>query len=240
MLHKSILLTSLLFCFTAYAKDNSHTIAHIEEASGISYCQNSNTLMVANDEGTFYELSLDGAILASHKLGDYDLEGVVCHDDKIAFGVENKGLLIVNRDTLKQKHLKLKGKKFKLSKKAGIEGLAYHNGIYYLAIQTKKAKDAKILLVKATKNYAKITKILDHGIIDTAGLQYIDKHLYMVSDKKNTLYIYSLKTNTITKQVKLDKFAQEGIAIVGNDVYFADDDGTVKRYTVQELRLGGM
>lgn len=240
MLHKSILLTSLLFYCTAYAKGTSHTIAHIDEASGISYCQNSNTLMVANDEGTFYELSLDGGILNSHTLGKYDLEGVVCHDESIVFGVENKGLLIVNRTTLEQKHLKLKGKKFKLTKKAGIEGLTYHDGIYYLAIQTKKAKDAKILLVKIGKNHAKITKILNHGIIDTAGLQYIDKQLYMVSDKKDTLYIYSLKTNKITKQIRLDKFAQEGIAIVGNNVYFADDDGTVKRYTVQELRLGGM
>ena len=36
---------------------SSHKITNIPEASGISYCKDSNTLMVANDEGTLYEIT---------------------------------------------------------------------------------------------------------------------------------------------------------------------------------------
>ena len=74
-------LTKLLLLFTLTAcssPTSNHKIASIPEASGISYCEDSDTLVVANDEGTFYELSTSGAILTEHKLGDFDLEGVVC------------------------------------------------------------------------------------------------------------------------------------------------------------------
>jgi len=234
-------LFSLLFLlsFTACNGDtNTHQIASIPEASGISYCENSNTFMVANDEGSFYEITPQGAILASHKLGKYDLEGVVCEEDILTFAVEDGALLQVNRKTLKTKLLKLKGKGFKLSKKAGLEGITKIKDEYYLSIQAKKEKDSKLLVVKAGANYAKVTKVIDHGIIDSAGMIYKDKKLYIVSDKKDMLYIYNLKKNKIKKKIKLPKFAQEGVAF-GNDktIYFADDDGAVMKYTLKELGL---
>ena len=230
----------MILTLSTYAKQNNHTIATIAEASGIAYCPTTQSLVVANDEGAFYELSLEGEILSKYTLGDYDLEGVVCHDKTFAFAVEDGALLIVQRDTRQSQYLKLKGKKFKLSKKSGIEGIAYHKGLYYLSIQAKKKKDAKILVVKIKKNHAKVIDIISHGIIDAAGLQYVDKTLYIVSDKKDTLYLYSLKKNKVTRKIKLDKFAQEGITFAGNHVYFADDKGTVKKYTLLELGLNAL
>ena len=239
---KTLLFTPILFSLLACAKVplDPHTIANIPEASGIDYCADTKTLIVANDEGSFYEMSPEGNIVAKHKLGKYDLEGVVCHEREMVFAVEKGALLIVNRDTLESKELKLKGKKFKLSKKSGIEGLAYHDGQYYMSVQAKEKKDAKILVVKAGKNNAKVKDVIEHGIIDAAGLYYRDGKLYIVSDKKDKLYVYSLKKSKIIKKLKLDKFAQEGITFdEDNNVYFADDDGSVKKYTSKELGLRG-
>jgi uncharacterized protein YjiK len=237
MTFKSILLSSLLFTSITYATD-THTIAHIPEASGISYCDTTQSLIVANDEGAFYELDVSGSIIKQHTLGKYDLEGVVCNEHHIVFAVEGGALLIVDRHTLKTKTFRLKGKGFKLSKKAGIEGLAYFNDLYYLSIQAKKKKDAKILIVKIGKNYAKVIDIIEHGIIDAAGLHYYNQKLYIVSDKKDKLYTYDLKQDKITQKIKLDKFAQEGIAFDDKkNIYFADDDGSVKKYTMKELGL---
>jgi len=238
---KTVLLPLLSFSIltiTACNAKTTHKIASIREASGISYCSNSNTLMVANDEGTFYEISPEGAILSQHKLGKYDLEGVVCEKNKIIFAVEDGALLEVNRKTLKTNFLKIKGQDFKFSKKSGIEGITKIKDLYYVSIQAKKEKDSKILVLKVGKNYAKVVKTIEHGIIDSAGMQYHDKKLYIVSDKKDKLYIYNLKKNKIKKKIKLPKFAQEGITFgVNKDIYFADDNGAVMHYTLKELGL---
>lgn len=213
-----------------------HKIVSIAEASGISYCQNTDTLMVANDEGSIYEITPKGEIISRHKLGKYDLEGVVCEDDKVIFAVEGGSLLKVNRKSFKIKEIKIDG--FKFDKKSGIEGIAKIGNLYYLSIQAKKKKNAKILVVKAGDKYAKIKDIINHGIIDSAGMEYYNKKLYIVSDKKDKLYIYNIKTNTVQKKIKLDKFAQEGITFDNSgNVFLADDDGTVFRYTKKELGI---
>ena len=234
-------LTKLLFLLTltACSSENSHTIASIPEASGISYCKESNTLVVANDEGYFYELTTSGEILLKHKLGEYDLEGVVCQKEQFVFAIEKGEILVVSRDTLKKKRLKIKGQGFKLTKKNGIEGIAKVKDFYYLSIQEKKSKkDAKILVVKLGGSYVKVLKVIDSNIIDSSGMEYHNKKLYIVSDKKEKLYIYNLKKKKIIKKIKLPKFAQEGITFdrEGN-IYFADDNGAVMRYSKKELGL---
>lgn len=219
--------------------NNTPHIASIPEASGISFCQNSNSLVVANDEGTFYELSLSGDIISKHKLGKYDLEGVVCEEKNFIFAIEGGSLLKVNRQTLQSKKFKVTGIDFKISKKHGIEGITKIDDLYYLSIQAKKKKkEAKLLVVKLGKNYAKVQKVIEHGIIDSAGLQYHDNKLYVVSDKKDKLYVYDLKHQKVIKKIKLPKFAQEGITFDEEGfVYFADDDGAVFKYTQKEMHL---
>ena len=229
------LLLSLNFLACA-EEQNDNIIASIPEASGISFCQNSQTLIVANDEGTFYELSTSGKILLEHKLGKYDLEGVVCKKKNLIFAIEDGAILKVNRKTLKSKEFKLKGHDFKISKKSGIEGITKIDDLYYLSLQTKNKKDAKLLVVKLDKQTAKVIKIINHGIIDSAGMQFHNKKVYIVSDKKDKLYIYNVKKNKISKKIKLPKFAQEGVTFDNNgNIYFADDDGTVRKYLVNEI-----
>lgn len=230
-----ILVVAFIGCSESEA---NNVIAKVPEASGISFCADSKTLIIANDEGSFYELTTEGEILSEHKLGKYDLEGVVCEKENLVFAEEAGSLLIVNRKTHQTKELKIKGKSFKLSKKAGIEGIAKKGDLYYLSIQAKKKEDSKLLVVKTGSNYAKVVEIIDHGIIDSAGLQFKGKKLYIVSDKKDTLYIYNIKKEKINKKIKLDKFAQEGITFdnAGN-VYFADDEGAVLKYDAKSLKL---
>jgi uncharacterized protein YjiK len=237
LLYSSLFLLATTAC-NADLDTHPNLIASIPEASGISYCSNSNTLIVANDEGSFYEITPKGEVLSQHKLGNYDLEGVVCEKKRIVFAVEGEGLLEVKRKNMEKKLLKLKGKKIKLSKKSGIEGLVKVGKYYYLSIQAKKKKDAKLLKVATTPEYTKVLKVIEHGIIDSAGLEYKDKKLYIVSDKKDTLYVYNLKREKVLKKIKLPKFAQEGIAFGKNDdIFFADDNGAVMKYTLKELGL---
>jgi len=232
-----IVIFSLLLNLTACAKEKgSNIIATIPEASGIAFCKASNSLVVANDEGSFYELSLEGKVLQHHKLGDYDLEGVVCQKEHFIFAVEDGGLLRVERKTLNSKYFKVKGQGFKISKKHGIEGITKIDDLYYLSIQSKKRKKSKILLVKLGKNYAKVTKTIYHGIIDSAGMDYHNKKLFIVSDKEERLYQYDLKRETILKTIKLPKFAQEGVTFDNEGyVYFADDNGAVLKYLFSDL-----
>ena len=182
---------------SAYSKSK---IANIPEASGISYCSNSNTLIVANDEGSFYEINTDGKILNQHKLGKYDLEGVVCEEDRFVFAIEKGALLTLDRKTLKSKKFKIKGANFKFSKQAGVEGLTKIDDLYYVSIQSQKAKDSRLLVLKLKKNHAKVVKTIKHNIADSAGMQYHNKKLYIVSDKKDKLYIYNIRKNKIKKR----------------------------------------
>ena len=237
----SILLFLLLssFAYSGAKESTKHKISTIEEASGASYCSDTNTYIIANDEGSFYEISQEGKILSRHKLGDFDLEGVVCQKDKLVFAVEKGALLMVDRETLESKYLKVKGRGFKFNKKLGIEGITKIEELYYLSIQAKKRKNAQILIVKATDNYAKIVDTIKHDILDTSGLDYHNENLYIISDKNDRIYIYNLKKSEMEdKSYKLPKFAQEGVAFDSNGtVILADDNGAVFKYTKKELKL---
>ncbi len=231
----------LLFVSCGDAKGKK--ISEIPEASGIAYCENSNTLVVANDEGTYYEISPKGKVLQKKKLGKYDLEGVICEEEEFLFAIENKGILIVNRKTGKKKKVVIdttyKGKKLNLfSKKAGVEGIAKVGNRVYLAKQAKKKKHSFIAEVKLTPYPGRVIDVIDHAIADTSGLTYCNGYLYMVSDKKDLLVKYDLDTKRIVQKVKLGEGAWEGIAFDSKgNVYLADDDGRVLKYKKQALGL---
>jgi len=211
----------------------SGEIVKIPEASGIDYCKDSNSLIVANDEGWFYEITTSGDIINKKRIKKYDLEGVVCNKKNFIFAVEDKGILKVNRKTYKRKLIKInrlyKGKEIKLlDKHSGIEGITKVNGYYYLAKQSKKNKDSFIVVIKIDKNRARIVDIIEHKIADTAGLTYYKDYLYMVSDKKNKAIKYDIKKRKIVKEVKLENMAQEGIVFDKEGfLYITDDNGKV-------------
>ena len=222
---------------------NAKNISKIEEASGIDYCEGDKTFVVANDEGAYYLMNKKGKILDRVKLGKYDLEGVVCEENEYIFAIEDKGLLIVDKDTNKKIEVEVKrkynGKKIKIfGKKSGIEGIAKHKNTIYLAKQTKKDKDSFIVVIQYKPFPSKIVDILHHKIKDTAGLKYHNNHLYMVSDKRDLLIKYSLKKRKIVKKIKLEKGAWEGITFgKKGDVYLADDDGKVSKFHINGLGL---
>jgi len=240
---KYYLLTFIALSFIGCAEPAGERISKIPEASGISYCNSSDTLIVANDEGKYFEINPKGKILQKKKLGKYDLEGVVCEEEQLIFAIEDKGILIVDRKTGKKKKVVIdttyQGKKLNLfNKKAGVEGIAKVGNTVYLAKQSKKKKHSFIAVVKLTPYPGKVIDIVEHQIADTSGLTYHDGYLYMVSDKKDLLVKYDLDKKKIIEKIKLGEGAWEGIAFdTKGHVYLTDDDGRVVKYEMKALGL---
>jgi len=231
----------LILFFTSCSHSNS-ALVHIPEASGICYAKNTNSLFVANDEGSVFEISTDGKILRKKRLGKYDLEGVTCDNNKgkLYFAVEGSdNILIVNQKTLavqKEVDIKRTFKKvtvLKKDKKNGLEGIAITpNGIYLSNQSTKKwPKSDPSVLIKINslkKKKVAIKDIVDHGYKDIAGLSFHNGYLYMVSDSENLLIKYDLKTKKTISTKKLPEAAYEGVTFDNLDhIYFADDNGKV-------------
>ena len=236
-------LTFIALSLIGCAEPLGEHISDIPEASGIAYCNNSDTLVVASDEGSYYEINPQCKIVQKVKLGKYDLEGVVCEEEQFIFAIENKGVLLVDRKTGKKKKVHINtsylGKKRKLfDKKNGVEGIAKVDNTVYLAKQSKKKKRSFIAVVRFTPYPGRIIDVIEHHIADTSGLTYHNGYLYMVSDKKDLLLKYDLDKKKIVQKVKLEKGAWEGIAFDNKGyVYLADDDGRVVKYTLKSLGL---
>ena len=237
------LLIVMAVVLTACGQSNENVIVKIPEASGISYCTNTDTLIVVNDEGAYYEINTKGKILRKVKLGKYDLEGVVCEEKEIIFVREDKGLLIVDRKSgIKKKVLVdtfYDGKKLPLfDKKSGVEGIAKIGNTVYLSKQSNKKKKSFIAVVRLTPYPSRIIDVIEHHVADTAGLTYHEGSLYMVSDKEDLLIRYDLDKKKIIQKTKLEKGAWEGIAFDRKGhVYLADDDGRVLKYKKKALGL---
>jgi len=228
---------------SACAGLEGEVIAKIPEASGISYCSGDDTLVVANDEGIFYKISRKGKILQKTKLGDYDLEGVVCEETQMIFALENKGMLIIDSQSGDKKEIPLdttyKGKKLSLfSKRSGVEGITKVGNSVYLAKQSNKKKSSFIAVVRLMPYPAKIVDVIEHHIADTAGLAYHDGYLYMVSDKEDLLIKFDLEKKKVVQKITLEKGAWEGIAFDAKGfVYLADDEGRIVKYKKKRLGL---
>lgn len=226
-----------------YGKSAGKVIAMIPEASGIDYCKNSDTLVVANDEGAYFEIKTDGQIVQRVKPGNYDLEGVVCEEKRLIFALEDKGILIVERRGNKKEKVELErnynGKKVPLfNKKAGVEGIAKNGNTVYLSKQSNKKKKSFIAVVEFTPYPSKIIGLIEHRISDTSGLTYHEGYLYMVSDKEDLLIKFDPEKKIMVHKVKLDKGAWEGIAFDNKGfVYLADDNGRVVKYKKKSLGL---
>ena len=228
----------LAFIFLLLGCDSStgKEIAKIPEASGIGYCENTDTFIVANDEGSYYELSTKGKILQKVKLGKYDLEGVACEDEILIFVREDKGLVLVDRETGKKQKIHVNtiynGKKHKLfDKKEGIEGIAKVGNLLYLSKQNKKKEHSFIAVVQMKPYPSRIIDIIEHDMMDVAGLSYRNGLLTMVSDKEDLLIQYNLKKKKIVKKVPLQQGAWEGIDFDRKGhVYLCDDNGRVMKF----------
>ncbi len=226
-------------------------ISKIPEASGICYAQKSDSLFVANDEGTLYEIDRDGKILQKKRLGNYDLEGVACgkNGKELFLALEKRdSILVVNQKTLKVKRIikvkkKYRGIKVLKTNKNGIEAITIDHNMIYLSNQSSKKwprNDSSVVVKvkKSDKAKVAIKGIVDHGFIDVAGLDIYKGELYMVSDEEDLLIKYDLKKDKVVWSKKLPLFAQEGIAFDNKGfVYFADDNGAVLKYRVEKFGI---
>jgi uncharacterized protein YjiK len=240
---KYYLLISIVLLVSACGKSTGKVISKIPESSGIAYCSKDDTLVVANDEGSYYKINRKGKILQKTKLGKYDLEGVVCEDEQYFFALENKGVLIVDAKTGEKSKVALdtmyNGRKLPLfNKKSGVEGIAKVDNIVYLAKQSNKKKESFIVVFRLTPYPSRVIDVIEHHVADTAGLTYHEGYLYMVSDKEDLLIKYDIEKKKSVQKVKLEEGAWEGIAFdhKGN-VYLADDDGRVVKYKKKALGL---
>ena len=218
-------------------------IVKIAEASGIDYCMDTKTFIVANDEGRYYEIDKKGTTHQKINLGKYDLEGVVCTPKELIFVVENRGLLVVDRKSHQTKEIEVspqyQNRTIRLfDNKDGVEGIAKVGHRIYLAKQSKKRKSSYIAVVEIDASKGKIVNIIEHGLIDTAGLTYYEGLLYMVSDKEDTIVAYEIDKEKEIKKMSLKKGAWEGIAFdTKGDLYLADDEGRVVKYKHKKLKF---
>ncbi len=249
MIYKTFV-AALCIWIAGCTQSPGRVVADIPEASGICYHTASGTLFVVTDEGSLYRLSTEGEILKSKHLGDYDLEGIACKNDGLYLAVEGKErILVVNPHTFAiRKRIdirrKYRGKELlKKDKKRGIEGIAFVEDTLFLVNQSDKkypAKDASVLFSVQSPLKAKvaITRVLDTGFSDMAGLDYHDGLLYIVSDTDDLLIAYDSKKEKVRRTFELPPFAQEGVAFDDKgDIFFADDNGHVLRYKTEELGI---
>ncbi len=216
---------------------NAKTIAHIKEASGICFLQETRELIVVNDEGWIYRLKTDGKIVEKKYLGDYDLEGVASYENNLLVVVEDKNaIFVVHKESLEiiKKVAIKKHKDIKKSKKHGLEAIVVMKGEILLSYQNSHLVRIEGIRKKKTK----IIQIYKHNYKDIAGLSSKDGILYMSSDKKNLLIKYDIEKAKTLLKVQLPKSAQEGICFDDkNNIYIADDNGQILKYKTKELGL---
>ncbi|RXK13298.1 hypothetical protein CP965_05710 [Halarcobacter mediterraneus] len=246
---KYFLLIILLIFSTKNLFAKEKIIAKIPEASGIVYSQKSNTLFVVNDEGSIYEITLEGRLLREKKLGDFDLEAITIDEENNRLLVANEKkdeIIILNLkkfSIIKQMKIKGKYKGNKIIKKGkdGIEGLTLYKNKIYASNQSNKPypkEDSSVIVILDYKDKKKleIKDIIDHGYKDIAGLCFYKDYLYLVSDKGNLLIKYDIKLKKVIKEYKLSKkYAQEGITFdKHNNLYIADDKGKIIKMKFNE------
>ncbi|HHD83333.1 MAG TPA: hypothetical protein ENK93_00495 [Campylobacteraceae bacterium] len=237
------LLLALMTSACSRGKTDPHVIADIPEASGICYSSGDNLLYVVGDEGNIYALSPEGKILRRKFLGKYDLEGIACDpkQHRLLAAVEGKEeVLVIDPERFKLlRTVKIKrdykGKTLlKKDKKHGFEGITIDDqGDLWISNQSKHyyphADPSVIVRIDdLSHKKAKISGIIDPRKRDISGLAWQNGYLYMVSDTNDRLYRYNMSQKRIDREIKLPKFAQEGVTFApGGRLYFADDNGHV-------------
>ncbi|MCP4523222.1 MAG: hypothetical protein GY828_03310 [Candidatus Gracilibacteria bacterium] len=210
-------------------------ITNIPEASGICFMEKTESFFVTNDEGTIYEIDHSGKILQKKKIGKIDFEGIACNTEtnEVYALVENTGEIYV----LSPKNLKTnfiysldiskKERDKYLDEKNGAEGLMFDGKYFYISTQHKKNNLLKFEKEKKGDKLL-LKKNFDIKSEDLSGLTFHKSELYILSDKKQSIYKYDLKKEKIISTKKLEKGSWEGITFDKNDnIFLADDAGSV-------------
>lgn len=221
----------------------------IKEASGIVYNDSSNSLFVVDDEGIIFEISTKGKVLREKYLGDFDLEGITLglKSNELILAIEGSdNLLFVDIASLKITReisidRKWNGVKIlKKDKSHGIEGIHNFDGRLFLVNQSynvnpeKKSEDPSMILEVQEdfkNNEFYIYSVIFFPFPDLAGMTEKNGLLYLISDDKDLIIMYNLKTNEVVKQINSPIHGdQEGITFDndGNLYIAVDGEGIYK------------
>lgn len=219
------------------------------EPSGIAWHPRLKKLIVVSDDGEVCMMNRDGsdiqiAVLDKHR--KTDLEAITlanAQTDLIYIGTENPNT-IIEWNVVTHKIIR----RFNLEHivppagNMGIEAIAFvpdknhpEGGIFYVGYQ-KTGEIYRIELTIQSSATATDSKLLDHfiplpGKTDLAGLTWDtpNQFLYGVWDKKNTLCQMD-RNGKVLHQWKIPGKDQEGIVLINDDLFVAQDSGLVLQY----------
>jgi len=251
-----------------YTQITGETLASIEEASGICYSKNRDSLFVVSDKGILYELDMTGVEKRTPKTfkteqdKKYDYEGVACDDtnNRVAVAVEGKdNVHTIDYETLTIQTTTILGEvkptgdiqrpandtlfKDKDGKK-GIEGITLHNGTVYISNQSDIAypgQDSSFVFTLDDYSAAAptIQRDIDHGHKDISGLAFYHDSFYMVSGINRSLIKYDINSNTTLFKKNLPiGISAEGVAFDDAGNIYFADDKGGKIYKYKASDFG--
>jgi uncharacterized protein YjiK len=228
-MYKRLMIIAIFASILEASSTNLKKIASIPEASGVDYSHSTDTLFVANDEGSIYEISNSGKILREKKVCKCDLEGITDYNKKRFLTVDEKSdtIIFVSKKSLKiKKRVRIDKKimkKIRKNRKDGFEAISYDNKFIYLGLQSKTSPSS----IAVVETDGKLNRVITIKTKDISGLKAIDNKLYVLSDKKNSIYVINLKNDSKIDKMSVGGKDQEGITFVNNKIYIADDSGSI-------------
>ncbi len=233
-------------------------IAVFDEASGICYASQDDTLYAVGDNGYIYHYDKSGHLLDWHDFSDHpahDFEGISCHNEAGMLYVAVEGidnLLVIDRQYRIVREINIdrkdeNGEKILVKDpEYGIEGVTTTEDRLYVVNQSYNQypdSDPSALIALTDRGkHAVITEFMPMEREDLAGLSYHDGILYILSDSEKKILRYDPVNESILSEVSVDDIdsdlkdlAVEGIAFDNEGNLFLtvddkDDQSGIYRY----------
>ncbi|NPA81535.1 MAG: hypothetical protein GXO31_02880 [Epsilonproteobacteria bacterium] len=200
------------------------------EPSGVTFFE--GKFYIVGDEGKIAVFK-NGKIKYKKIKRGLDLEGIT-NDGKNLYLVDEKKHRIIKIgkdfkiDRKFEVDRKFEGRKFLKKGVDGFEGITFlkedGDGKHFL-LAVQEPKKGKLVFVTLKNDKVKVDRVKKMKIKDISGLFYKDGKLYLLSDKENRIYLYNLKDFKLLKKYKIPGRDQEGIAVLKDEFYIADDSG---------------
>lgn len=195
--------------------------------------QKLDSFFIVWDEWEIQQINSDWKKIEYFKFEkNYDLESVVC-DNK------NNRLLTIDEKTWNILEIEINND-FNIIKKYIISGYNLHKkwiewftqiseNTYIISTQTKKNN---LLILELKNNQFTVAKKINFKYTDLSWLDYYNGELYIISDKNDSIYKYSIETESIIETIDLKEWNWEWISINKNTwaIFLADDDGKIVSY----------
>ena len=251
-----LLVVSVCFALEAASETRIFDKKDIEdqEPSGAVWHSRLNELFVVSDSGLVWSMQPDGRKFTAWRV-EGNLEGIAIADpdsDFIYLGTEDP-------DTIKEFDLRngkvsrtfdLKGTLKPEDPNKGLEALTFvpsktpQGGLFYVGLQ----EDGALYVFELPINTSDTSDLPRHvetiepdgGLDEMSGLHYQKDEdvLYAIYDKHDCLR--AMQTDgTLIAEWELPKDHQEGITIVNNDLFVAQDNGKVWRYDLEKIKRRG-